>query len=211
MRVLIVDNSEADALAMRRALAGRYEVRSSAALAHALVVLADPTWQPDVIIVGLDLPDSRGMATLEALQAAALGTPVIVRSDGVTATVRQRLDALNADLHGKDQGFVLLRTVLQQHQALHQTLASNKAEIMAEIDRVAQRAAETAVSRAIDQLMTRLGLGDEEGLRMAVRLARGWDTAKSRFFATIATGIASALLLALGAGIVAMMRHGGDR
>ena len=84
-------------------------------------------------------------------------------------------------------------------------------ETIAEIDRVTRQAADTAVSRAIDELLDRLGLSDEEGLRMAIRLARGWEAAKTRFISTVTTGLASAFLLAIGAGIVAMVRHGGSR
>ena len=84
-------------------------------------------------------------------------------------------------------------------------------ETIAEIDRVTREAADTAVSHAIDELLERLGLSDEEGLRMAIRLARGWEAAKARFVSTVTTGLASALLLALGAGIVAMMRHSGSK
>jgi CheY-like chemotaxis protein len=211
VRVLIVENNEADVLLMRRALAGRYDVRWAGTFAQALRALAEPSWRADIIVLGPDLPDSRGPATLEALQRAAAGTPVILRADGAAETLRQRLDALGADLDERERGFVLLRAVLQQHQVIHQTLAANRAEVTAEIERAAQRAAEIAVRQAIDQLMARLGLGDEEGVRMAVRLARGWEAAKSRFFATIATGIASALLLALGAGIIAMVRQSGER
>ncbi len=69
------------------------------------------------------------------------------------------------------------------------------------------QAAETVVSRAVDQLMARLGFDDTEGVRLAVRLARGWEAAKARFVSALATGIASALLVAIGAGIIAMLRQ----
>ena len=84
-------------------------------------------------------------------------------------------------------------------------------ETIAEIDRVTRQAADAAVTRAIDELLDRLGLGDEEGLRMAIRLARGWEAAKIRFVSAVTTGLASAFLLAIGAGIVAMMRHGASK
>ena len=63
------------------------------------------------------------------------------------------------------------------------------------------------VSRAVDELMARLGFDDTEGVRLAVRLARGWEAAKARFVSALATGIASALLVAIGAGIIAMLRQ----
>jgi len=46
---------------------------------------------------------------------------------------------------------------------------------------------------------------------MAVRLARGWDAAKARFTAAIAAGLGSALLLAVGAGVVAIVRNQGSK
>jgi hypothetical protein len=67
--------------------------------------------------------------------------------------------------------------------------------------------AETAVTRAIDNLVDRLGLADQEGVRMAIRFARGWDAAKARFVSALTTGIASAVLLAIGAGLVAILRQ----
>ena len=76
---------------------------------------------------------------------------------------------------------------------------------------MARRAAEIAVSQAMRRLLERLGLEDEEGVRMAVRLARGWEAAKSRFLGTLVTGVASAALLALGAGLAAMIRTGAAR
>jgi hypothetical protein len=82
---------------------------------------------------------------------------------------------------------------------------------MAEVDRIARQAADSAVSRTIDQLLDRLGLEDEEGLRMAIRLARGWEAAKLRFLSAVATGLGSALLLAIGAGLVAMLRQSGSK
>jgi hypothetical protein len=53
---------------------------------------------------------------------------------------------------------------------------------------VTRQAADAAVSRAIDELLDRLGLSDEEGLRMAIRLARGWEAAKIRFVSAVTPG-----------------------
>ena len=99
-------------------------------------------------------------------------------------------------------------------QLLHagaQSLMAYRIETIAEVDRVTRQAADAAVQRAIDELLDRLGLGDEEGLRMAIRLARGWEAAKTGFVSALTTGLASAVLLAIGAGIVAMVRHGGSK
>lgn len=211
MRVLILENNEIDLLAIQRALGGRYEIKSVDTLNDALDLISRPGWSPDVIVANLNVADSQGEATLEALQGASMGTPVIVSAGAVNDSLRQRMDALGADLHDRSHGYTLLRAVLQQHQIVHQTIAANKVEILTQIEQVSQRAAESAVARAIQHLMARLGLDDEEGVRMAVRLARGWETAKSRFFSTLATGVASAVLLAIGAGIIAMIRQGDPR
>jgi hypothetical protein len=86
-------------------------------------------------------------------------------------------------------------------------VAAHRTELKAEIDRVAREVVDSAVSLAVDGLIDRLGLEDEEGLRMAIRLARGWEAAKLKFFSAIATGLGSALLLAVGAGLVAVLRQ----
>lgn len=209
MRVLLVEGDESDAQAIRRALGERYEIRVVGTLAEALAVLAGRGWRPEVIIADMSLPDSRGASTVEALQATARGAPVIVSSGAITDTLRRQVDALGAvRVQDKAEGYVVLRALLQQQATFQHSLAAGRAEIMAEIDKVARRAAEIAVSQAMGRLLERLGLEDEEGVRMAVRLARGWDTAKSRFFGTLVTGVASAALLALGAGLAAMLKNG---
>lgn len=207
MRVLIIEDDAADAMAMQRELSDRYEVTVARTMAGALFELGTHA-KPDIIITDLLLPDSQGPHTLEALREAAPNIPVIVCSGHLTDALRKQLDLLGAThLHDKNDGFAILRAVLHQTNVFHQTIAEHKLELISEIDKVARKAADDAVGRAINQLVDRLGLQDEEGLRMAVRLARGWDAAKSRFLSAIATGLAAALLLALAAGIVAMVRN----
>jgi DNA-binding NarL/FixJ family response regulator len=212
LRVLLLEDDSIDALAVQRELAGRYDVRAVPTLAEALGELARPGWRPDVIVTDLNLPDSEGAATLQTLQAVAAATPIIVSTGGLTDVLRRQLDALGAaHLHDKGSGLGLLKAVLQQHHLLQQTVASHRSELKAEIDRVARDVADAAADRAIERLVARLGLGDEEGLRMAIRLARGWEAAKLKFFSAIATGIGTALLLALGAGIVAVLRDNASK
>ncbi len=147
------------------------------------------------------------MRTLETLQAIAGEIPIVVSTGGLTDALRRQLDALGAaHLHDKGAGFSLLKAILQQHQMFHQTVTAHRAELLAEVERAARQMADVAVMRAVDHLIDRLGLEDEDGLRMAIRLACGWETAKLKFFSALATGLGSALLLALGAGIVAMLR-----
>lgn len=208
MRVLVLEDDPMDALAMRRELAGRFDVTLAETLAEGLIRLNTPGRQPDVIVTDLDLPDSVGPRTLEILREAAPAIPIVVSTGHLGAGIRRQLDLLGAaHLHDKNDGFSLLRAVLQHTESFHQTMAAHKSQMRGEVVRVARSAAEEAAKKAIDELVHRLGLHDEEGLRMAVRLARGWDAAKSRFTAAIATGLASALLLAVGAGIIAIMRN----
>ena len=212
VRVLLLEDNTLEALAVQRELAGRYEVRVVSTLSDGLSVLSHPSWQPDVIVADLDLPDSEGVQTLQTLQAIAGQIPIVVSTGGITETLRRQLDALGAaHFHDKGPGFGLLKAILQQHQMFHQTVAAHRAELLAEVERAARQMADVAVTRAVDHLIERLGIEDEEALRMAIRLARGWETAKLKFFSAVATGLGSALLLALGAGIVAMLRDNGAK
>ncbi|HRY24034.1 MAG TPA: response regulator [Geminicoccaceae bacterium] len=212
LRVLVLEDDPTDAFAMRRELAGRFEVTLAATLADALVRLTTPGLKPDVIVTDLNLPDSNGPRTLEILRGASPDIPIVVSTGHLSEGVRRQLDLLGvAHLHDKNDGFALLRAVLQHTESVHHSIAVHKAHISTEIERVARLAAEEAAGRAIGELVQRLGLHDEEGVRMAVRLARGWDAAKSRFAAAIAAGLASALLLAVSAGIVAILKNQGSK
>lgn len=210
MRVLLIEDDEVDVLAIRRALGDRHEIRTVATLMDAIRVMRGAGWRPEVVIADLNLPDSEGPATVEALQDAAGDTPVIVSTGVVSETLRRHVDALGAvRLHDKHDGYALLRAVVRQQEAMQRGVATARAELLAEIDKVARAAAEAAVTQAMPRLLERLGLEDGEGVRMAVRLARAWEGAKLRFLGALATGIASAILLALAAGIATIVGKGG--
>lgn len=208
LRVLVIEHNSVDALAMQRELGGRFELRMAASLGEAVGMLGKGAWSPDVLLANPMLPDSEGLTTLRALQEAAGGKPIVVSTGAVTENVRLQLETLSG-MGGAERGghgFAARGGPLAHAGA--QSLLAYRIETIAEIDRVARQAANVAVGRAIEELLDRLGLGDEEGLRMAVRLARGWEAAKIRFVSAVTTGLASAFLLAVGAGIVAMLRHG---
>lgn len=211
MRVLLVEDNAVDALAIQRELGSRFELRVVGSLGDALTLLGQASWRPEVVLTALKLPDADGLAILHTLQGAAPGVPVLLSTGAVKETLRRQLDALSAASQLDPQAACgSLRQAFMHHGA-HQSLAAYRIEMIAEIDRITRQAADSAVSRAIDQLLERLGLKDDEGLRMAIRLARGWEAAKMRFVSAVTTGLASALLLALAAGIVAMLRHGGPK
>ena len=206
LRVLVIEHNTVDALAVQRELGGRFELRVAASLGEAMGVLAKSSWTPDVLLANPMLPDSEGLPTLRALQDAAGGKPIVVSTGAVTESVRLQLEILSGG-HERLGALPASRGAFLTHGGA-QSLLAYRIETIAEIDRVTRQAADAAVSRAIDELLDRLGLGDEEGLRMAIRLARGWEAAKIRFVSAVTTGLASAFLLAVGAGIIAMMRHG---
>lgn len=203
MRVLLVENSTIQALALQRDLAGR-DVRIATSLSGAKVQLSQGNWQPEVIVADLNLPDSEGLATLQGLQALAQGVPIVVSTGVPAELIRQHIDLLDKNERERRDMYARLSPLPSQGFLMPRHIAT-------EFERIGRDAIEAAVSQAIDQLMRRLGLTDEEGLRMAIRLARGWEAAKLRFVSTITTGIASACLLALGAGLMAMLRDGGPK
>ena len=212
MRVLILNANGADGAALGRELADRYEVRTSPNLREGLSCLSLPGWRPDVVVTSFESggrAESDALETLRTIQAAAPGMPILLRGSGGDAALRRQLDTLSS-LQGSDQGasLSLLRAMLQQQQFAHRDVAMHRAEIASDIDRLAREAAGHAAERTIEQLLGRIGLDDEEGLRLAVRLAQSWESAKLRMLSAVATGIGSALLLALGAGLLALVRKG---
>lgn len=211
MRIMILEDDATHALAIQRQLVGRHELSFCTTIAEALTRLSSGT-PPDVIVADLNLPDSSGVDTLAALKAAAPLTPVIASTGHAGEGLKERVEAFGASLMmDKNKDFQLLETLLKQADIMHQTITAHRVEILKEIDVIAGQAAERVVNQAIKELTSRLGLCDEEGLRMAVRLARGWETTKTRFVQALATGIASALLLALGSGVIAILRNHGSK
>ncbi len=208
MRVLLVENDVADALLLEEALGPHHDVRTISGLRDGLRRLVTDEWRPDVIVVDPGRDDGESAADLESLRATVPEIPILLSAAGlIDALGRQR--GLLADMApiGAPEEIVLLRALAEQQRSFNRIIATQRMQIMAEIEKVAIQAAETVVSRAVDQLMARLGFDDTEGVRLAVRLARGWEAAKARFVSALATGIASALLVALGAGIIAMLRQ----
>jgi predicted lipid-binding transport protein (Tim44 family) len=56
--------------------------------------------------------------------------------------------------------------------------------------------------------MARLGLQDEDGVKTAVRLARAYENARSQFWSAITSGLAGGFLIALGLGLIALIKGG---
>jgi DNA-binding NarL/FixJ family response regulator len=211
LRLLVCDVDAVKALALERALGSRFELRVVGTLADAERELQRPDWRPDVIVASTELPDSGGGALLVRLGSLAGPIPILVSNGFSVETLRKQVEAVGGGSRIDPDALTVLRTFIHQQQLVQQTIAASRTQILAEIERIAAQAAEAAVSRAVERLMIRLGLEDTEGVRLAVRLARAWEAAKAKFVSALATGIASAFLLALGAGFVALLKSGSSK
>ena len=203
MRVLLLEDNTIDALAVQRELAGRHDLLTVGTLAEGVQLLAQGVWRPDLVITDLSLPDSEGVATIQALQASAGGAPILVSTGVTAAALRHPLESLLNDEH--HLASCAPRTLGMGK--VPSSICPIRHELTVDFDRIARHAADTAVARAIDNLIARLGLADQEGVRLAIRFARGWEAAKGRFVSTLTTGVASAVLLAIGAGLIAILRQ----
>lgn len=211
MRILILEDDPIDAMAIQRELPAEHELSITTTMREALAELASsPAF--DAIVTDLNLPDSKGVDTLAKLKTVAPGVPVIVTTGHISSGLRERVEAFGAPmLVDKTDGYAILDPMLHQIDLLHRTVAAHRAEIMVEVDKMAEEVAQKVADEAIQQMVQRLGMSDEEGMRMAIRLARGWDATKAKFIQALATGIAGALLLALGSGILAVLRNHGSK
>lgn len=212
MRLLLCEVDLVKARGLERALGARFDLRVVATLSEAERALAATDWRPELIVTTAELPDGPGAVTLERLSLLAGTTPILLSSGLAADILRRQIEAIARAGDGeREDSLTVLRTVIQQQQLVHQSIATSRAQILAELERMAEGAAEVAVSRAVEKLMVRLGLDDAEGVRLAVRLARAWEAAKAKFVSALATGIASAFLLALGAGFVALLKGGSSK
>lgn len=206
MRVLLLTSDVERASQLRRRLAAEHEVRAAGSLAEALLDLVQPFDRPDLIVTDLDLPDAQGWSMLRSVQDAALGTPILI-CDPVDSALAVQIDTVARLTLANGRPGQPAEALVFEQQRVRQMLAVRDAEWQLAVEETSQRAAQAAAERAVREALERLELSDVEGLRLAVRLARGWESMKSRFLAGVATGLAGSLLLALGAGIVALLRR----
>lgn len=138
IHVLLVEDDPNDVLITRRYLArsrrSLFHVRSIERIAHLPDALAEAT--PDVILIDLTLPDSRGLDTLSAAMLAAPDIPIIVSTGeedeaiGLEAVKRGAQDYLvkgSVDAHGLARAIryaIERKRLLQaiEHAALHDPL-----------------------------------------------------------------------------------------
>ena len=189
VRVLILEPTPRLVGALQREPGPRLDIRGVASVAEAMLLRERPGWRPQAILSELTLPDGEGAEIADALQRAFPGIALLF-STGGGAQARRQLEALDGPVFESGQN------------------PDQRHELFGDLAIVARRAAEQAVQQAVDRLMVRLGLDDEDGVKSAIRLARAYETARSRFWAAVTSGLASGFLIALGVGLVALIRSG---
>lgn len=209
VRVLLLETGAVAARSLESRIGPHHQVRTVGSLEALRTVLAERSWRPDLIVTELNVPDLPPHLAVDRLREIAGGVPVILGAGELPELLRS--PALRAKPGQERAGISLLHSMLNEQRSLHETLSAHRSQMLAEIEKTASRAGEAVAERALEGLRARLGLDDAEGVRLAVRLARAWDAARGRFVSALATGIASAFLMALGAGIVAMLKSGNSK
>jgi signal transduction histidine kinase len=115
-RILLVDDDPANAAALRTALAERagsqFQILHVRQLAHALKFLAEEPF--DVALLELNLPDSRGLNTLQRIrrQAPQVTTIVWSRQDDEAGSIRAiQAGADDVLVKGQSDGVTLARSI----------------------------------------------------------------------------------------------------
>jgi CheY-like chemotaxis protein len=192
VRVLILEPTPRLAAGLSREPGEPLDLRGVASLAEALLLRERPGWQPQAILSELTLPDGEGAEIVDALGQAFPTTPLLFAT-GEAGQLRRQLQTLAPP---------------SSRAPAPRPLVDEQRELLGELEILARRAAERAVSQAVDRLMTRLGLDDEQGVKNAIRLARAYEHARERFWSAVTSGLASGLLIALGVGLIALVKGG---
>jgi hypothetical protein len=213
VRLLLIHDQTREAFALERAIGDRAQLRSFGSLAAAADDLGSSAWRPDLLVI--ELPESSiDWDLLGQLKRVIGDTPVLLGLPSVLPFLdsMSTRSELKPGLHARRPGLeTVVQALVEQQRALSQAILAQRTTLKAEVAQIASEAAEAAAGRAIERLTARLGFGDAEGLHLAVRFARGWEEAKLKFLSALTTGLASAFLLALGAGIVAVIKNSGSK
>ena len=210
MRLLFVHDSSPEVPAVQRALAEYGDLRSHHSLGDALREVSAGSWSPDFVVMDFRGEAAGDLLLLGCLRDAVGQVPIVFGASNALPLLRAKVGAalVQARADRKFDLVSMLESLIEQQRVLNQVVVSQRASLTAEVERSACAAAEAAVERAMEKIAAKLGVEDAEGLKLAIRFARGWEEAKQRFISALTTGIASAFLLALGAGIVAILRNG---
>ena len=119
IHVILVEDSDAAAYGLQAVLAEEsrsgpqaYEIRRAATLADGLELLAAS--EPQVILLDLSLPDSRGLETVRRMRAAAPDLPIVVltaQDDDALSIAALREGASDYLIKGLDTGRQVSRAI----------------------------------------------------------------------------------------------------
>lgn len=114
MHILLVEDNPGDALLVREALsdADDVTVRTAGSLLEALDALAEESY--DVVLLDLDLPDSTGLSSFEALRTLVPDVPVVIftgQDSDLTAVAAVEAGAEDYVIKGQWNGDSLLRAL----------------------------------------------------------------------------------------------------
>jgi len=152
LRVLLVEDNEADAVLFKHILADaggmRFDVAHAELMAEARELLGSRPF--DVVLLDLSLPDSRGLDTVEQANATAPGLPIVVLTgldDEDTGVEAVRKGAQDYLVKGQFDGRLLGRAI---HYAIERKQAEQELKALNESleERVAERTA-VATRRAV--------------------------------------------------------------
>jgi len=128
IRVLVVEDNESDAELIRESLSGiddpRYEIEQVAALSAGLELLARREF--DVILLDLDLLDSRGQATFLKMHSEVPHIPIVVltgHQDEARAVEAVQEGAQDYLVKGRTGGELLVRAIryaISRHQVMEE-------------------------------------------------------------------------------------------
>jgi signal transduction histidine kinase len=166
IRVLLVEDNEADAVLFKHILAEtggvRFDVTHAELMADARDLLASRPF--DVVLLDLSLPDSRGLQTVEQANAVAPGLPIVVLTgldDEATGIEAVRKGAQDYLVKGQFDGRLLGRAVryaMERKEAEQELKALNESleERVAERTAVATRRAVQLRALAAELTLTEL-------------------------------------------------------
>lgn len=194
MRILLLERDAHAGSERERRLALRHEVRTAGSFAEALVDLAGAEERPELVVVDPELAAGEEPEALALLQEAAWDVPVLLLPHGAAG---ERAVALAGEL---------LRELPPVTSPSPEGARTRQAGFEVEMERLAVRVADDAARRTAEEFSRRLGVADVEELRHALRLARGFESLKSRFLGAVATGLGAAFLLALANGIALLLK-----
>jgi signal transduction histidine kinase len=182
------DRAAAQIQAVLQRSAPGWTMHRAGTLAHGLELCAEQ--RPDLVLVGLDLPDARGLAGVRSLREQHPSTPLIVESSAVddsTTSAALRLGAQDYLMEDEITAEGLARAIrysLARHQAHPTPVASSPvgavgsgqfgdfAHTVAHDLRAPIRTARLLADRLIDRVTLTDDLGDDLAMRLEAVLGR---------------------------------------